>query len=124
MADVDANETIAVTGMGVVTSLGAAPDTLFRALVQGKRGFSKIRAFDTTGCRVDIAAEAPLPAVSSKPSLVSHGAYTRTAALALHAASAALQQAALPAEARAGAALALGSAGAGTRPPLAELRRR
>jgi 3-oxoacyl-[acyl-carrier-protein] synthase II len=114
MADVDANEIIAVTGMGVVTSLGAAPDTLFRALVQGQRGFSKIRAFDTTGCRVDIAAEAPLPAVNSKPSLVSHGAYTRTAALALHAASAALQQAALPAEARAGAALALGSAGAGT----------
>ncbi len=100
--------------MGVITALGAAPDTLFRALVQGQRGFSKIRAFDITGCRVDIAAEAPLPAASSKPALVSHGAYTRTAALALHAASAALQQAALPAAARSGAALVLGSAGAGT----------
>jgi 3-oxoacyl-[acyl-carrier-protein] synthase II len=111
---VDAKQSIAVTGLGVITSLGTDPDTLFRGLVRAERGFGKVRAFDTTGCRVDIAAEARLPETGPKPIGVAHAAYTRTAALAHHAASAALRQAELPGETLGRAGLVLGSAGAGT----------
>jgi 3-oxoacyl-[acyl-carrier-protein] synthase II len=102
-----------VTGLGAINALGASPESSFRALLAGERGFSKIRAFDTTGCRVDIAAQAPDPPASSFPA-VDGATLTRTAALALYAANSAWQQSGLPREWLGRVGLVLGSAGCGT----------
>lgn len=48
---------VVVTGMGVVTSLGADLDTFWNNLQAGKSGVSLIEAFDTTEYTTKIAAE-------------------------------------------------------------------
>jgi 3-oxoacyl-[acyl-carrier-protein] synthase II len=96
--------------MGAVSALGRDAAEIFERLVAGERGIGRIRGFDTTGCRVDIAAEAPDVPLPPRGT----AAHSRTAALALHAARAALAQAHLGPESRQRVGLALGSAGDGT----------
>ncbi|WP_197257605.1 beta-ketoacyl-ACP synthase II [Paenibacillus dendritiformis] len=47
---------VVVTGMGVVTALGSDLDTLWRSLMEGKSGISRIESFDTTDYPTKIAA--------------------------------------------------------------------
>ena len=48
---------IAVTGMGAVTALGAGTNSLWTGLLDGRRPFAPVRAFDASTCRVNLAAE-------------------------------------------------------------------
>ncbi len=97
-------EPIAVTSMGAVTAMGGDKISLWVGLLDGRRPFSKVRAFDAGSCRVNVAAE-----VSMTLQRLGH---SRTADLGVTAAREALQQAhPLPPSARIG--LVVGSTGVG-----------
>jgi 3-oxoacyl-[acyl-carrier-protein] synthase II len=48
---------IAVTGLGAITALGNGTNALWTGLLEGRRPFAPIRAFDPGACRVNLAAE-------------------------------------------------------------------
>lgn len=48
---------VAVTGVGIVTSLGSSAPETFARLLRGERGFSAITLFDTAGQRTGLGAE-------------------------------------------------------------------
>jgi 3-oxoacyl-[acyl-carrier-protein] synthase II len=48
---------VAITGVGIVSALGASADRTFERLVAGERGFSEIDLFDTQGLRARFAAQ-------------------------------------------------------------------
>ena len=48
---------VAITGMGVVSSLGLDTDSFFNNIVNGKSGISPITSFDTSNHSVKIAGE-------------------------------------------------------------------
>ena len=97
-------EPIAVTSMGAVTAMGSDKISLWAGLLDGRRPFAKVRAFDATSCRVNIAAEV---ALALPPS-----GHSRTADLGVTAAREALLKAhPLPARDRIG--LVVGSTGVG-----------
>ena len=97
-------EPIAVTSMGAVTAMGGDKNSLWVGLLDGRRPFSKVRAFDAGNCRVNVAAE-----VNTTFPLLGH---SRTADLGVTAAREALQRAhPLPPSARIG--LVVGSTGVG-----------
>ncbi len=50
-------EKIAITGIGVLSSIGIGRDAYWEALFQGKTGFRPITLFDTTAFRVHVAGE-------------------------------------------------------------------
>ncbi len=50
-------EKIAITGIGVLSSIGIGRDVYWEALFQGKTGFRPITLFDTTAFRVHVAGE-------------------------------------------------------------------
>ncbi|MFY9823752.1 MAG: beta-ketoacyl synthase N-terminal-like domain-containing protein, partial [Thermoanaerobaculia bacterium] len=54
---------VVVTGMGVVTSLGNDPETLWQALLAGRSGVSAIRQFDSRAFPVRIGSEVDLAAL-------------------------------------------------------------
>ena len=43
-------ETVAITGLGLVSGLGRTPERFVDALLEGARAISEITAFDTSGC--------------------------------------------------------------------------
>ncbi len=104
---------VAITGVGAITALGAGADETVREVFAGRRGIRPIHRFDSTGCRVRIAAEAPEPQLGSSVALASPLGATRTAMLGAYAARDALVGAGYAAGAPAGTALVFGSAGAG-----------
>jgi 3-oxoacyl-[acyl-carrier-protein] synthase II len=53
---------IAITGVGVVTSLGAGASAVFDRLVAGERGFAERRLFSLPDARSALAGEVALPA--------------------------------------------------------------
>lgn len=48
---------IAVTGLGMVTSIGAGREEFWNALIAGKCGFGPVRSFNTSGYSVHLGAE-------------------------------------------------------------------
>jgi 3-oxoacyl-[acyl-carrier-protein] synthase II len=48
-----------LTGVGVITSLGADPDSYWRSLLEGRTGIKPIKSFDASGLPVRIAGEIP-----------------------------------------------------------------
>lgn len=56
---------IAITGVGLVTAVGASRDSTWRGLVEGQCGIRPVTVFDTEGYRSRVAAEAPPAAFSS-----------------------------------------------------------
>lgn len=44
-------EPVAITGLGLISSLGRTPERFIDALLSGARAISEITTFDTTGCR-------------------------------------------------------------------------
>ena len=49
---------VAVTGMGAVTALGGDLPTVWRRLLAGDNGITRIRAFDASDYTCKVAAEA------------------------------------------------------------------
>jgi 3-oxoacyl-[acyl-carrier-protein] synthase II len=48
---------IAITGIGVVTSIGTGKQAFWDAVLAGRRGFSQVESFDTSAYRVSIGGE-------------------------------------------------------------------
>lgn len=97
---------IAVTGLGAITALGSGENALWSGLLEGRRPFGPVGAFDARSCKVNLAAEVrhDLP----------QGCRSRTATLGVTAAREALPQTgALPARERIG--LVVASTGFGDR---------
>jgi len=114
---------VAITGVGAITALGAGVEATFRSVLAGHRGIRPIQRFDSTGCRVRIAAEAPEPEGVTAARAASLLGASRTARLGLHAARDALDSAGFRQGAPAGTALVLGTAGAGDAALETHLRR-
>ena len=55
---------VAITGVGLVTSLGGTTEASWRGLVEGRCGIGPLRSFDPTGFRSTVAAEVPLDEVT------------------------------------------------------------
>ena len=53
------SEQVAITGMGIVCSLGLSRDEVALQARAGRRSFAPLRAFDASGFKVNLAAEAP-----------------------------------------------------------------
>lgn len=54
---------VAITGVGLVTALGATTKASWDGMVAGRCGIGPLRAFDSTGFRSTVAAEVPIEAV-------------------------------------------------------------
>jgi 3-oxoacyl-(acyl-carrier-protein) synthase len=91
------SERVAITGVGITCALGTSAATVAAAARAGTRPFAKVRRFDASAFKVDLAAEVPAFDAEGRfgrPAL-RHG--SRTDRLALWAAADALEEAALPA---------------------------
>lgn len=101
---------IAVTGLGAISGLGAGVEALWDGLLSGACAIAPIRAFDASGCRVGIAAEAPNPLPNPEGTLWGE---SRTVRLALAAAGEAIADARLTPQDLLGAGLVFGSTAGG-----------
>ncbi len=81
---------VAVTGVGIVSALGASAESTFDRLLRGERGFSEISLFDVAGQRTRFAAEVPHFAPEQWERREGLGPLSRSDALALAAAHDAL----------------------------------
>ena len=86
-------ERIAITGLGVISSLGLGREESFRRLCAGERGIGPVSLFDTSGLRSQIAAEVRGLDVSAIAPRAEAADWSRSDALALIAAREALKQA-------------------------------
>ncbi|MEO7092400.1 MAG: beta-ketoacyl synthase N-terminal-like domain-containing protein, partial [Polyangiales bacterium] len=84
---------VAITGVGIVCSLGATVEGVWQRLVRGDRGIGPVTLFDVAGQKTSIAAEVSDLVVPAGPP-----PWSRTDALALHAARQALAEAKLDAD--------------------------
>ncbi len=80
---------VAVTGMGVVTSLGCGKETNWKALTEGRSGIRRITRFPTDGLRTTIAGT--VQGISVAP----YSAYELSLAMAIAATEEALSEAGL-----------------------------
>jgi 3-oxoacyl-[acyl-carrier-protein] synthase II len=90
--------TVAVTGLGAITALGATAQASFDRLAAGDRGFRPLRLFDAAGYRTSLVGQvddALLPAPA--PGAFAAADFSRTSVLAQRAAAAALACAGLDA---------------------------
>lgn len=97
---------IAVTGIGVICSLGSSQSEFWAAAVEGRRGIGPVDLFDTEGCRSGLAGQ--IHGLEEPPRRVS-----RTDLLCLTAAREAAAQARLPASVIASFGVSLGTSTAG-----------
>ena len=74
---------VAVTSVGIVSSLGQSADVTFERLIRGERGFSSIDAFDTAGQRTSFAATVPEFDVAAWEAREALGPLSRSDALAM-----------------------------------------
>jgi 3-oxoacyl-[acyl-carrier-protein] synthase II len=79
-----------VTGVGLVTALGAGVEATWSGLVRGKRAIRNATLFDTSGQRVGLVAQATDVVVPDSP-LELFGQWSRTSALASSAAREAIR---------------------------------
>ncbi len=90
--------TIAVTGVGAVTSLGGTARETFERLVRGERGLRPLTVFDGAGYRTTIVAEVAGLEVPAEVESGRRRDASRTSTLALMAAREALDESELPRE--------------------------
>ena len=88
------NKRIVVTGIGLVTPLGADVKSSWNYLIEGKDARNPITLFDTSGCRCHEGAEVVRDHLPS-PQHFGRGSLSRASALALPAIEEALEQARL-----------------------------
>src|SRR5262249_34236447 len=86
---------IAITGVGLVTALGATREESWRRMVAGDCGIRPATVFDTEGYRSRVAGEVDIDAVDGGASPLQRRRRSRSDRLGLHAAVAALTASAL-----------------------------
>jgi len=109
------NDTVVVTGIGIVCGLGSGKARVLSEMMANRSGIGKIRSFDTTGLRTDIGAEVSDFDPSRYFPEGSAEGYDRCGQLAIAAATEALAESRLPlgeAE-RAGIGVVLGTCNGG-----------
>ena len=76
---------VAITGVGLVTALGAAREESWRRMVAGECGIGPATVFDAAGYRSRIAAQVPMGEIDEplKP-VVTSGAAFRSDRIGLH----------------------------------------
>jgi 3-oxoacyl-[acyl-carrier-protein] synthase II len=79
-----------VTGVGLVTALGAGVEATWSGLVRGQRAIRSATLFDTSGQRVGLVAQAPEVVLPDSPPELG-GQWSRTSALACTAAREAIR---------------------------------
>ena len=84
---------IAVTGIGLVTSLGASREENWRRLLAGDCGISPMTTFDVEGFRSRIAAQVFMPAIDAALSPLERRRLSRGDRIGLHAATEAIEDA-------------------------------
>ena len=84
---------IAVTGIGLVTALGATRESSWRAMVEGQCGVRPVSVFDTEGFRSRVAAEVDLSALDGALTPLERRRNSRGDRIALHAAGEAITDA-------------------------------
>jgi len=84
---------LCVTGLGLVTSLGAGVEATWTRLVRGDRAIEPIALFDASGQRASLVGQVRGSALPGKPTDL--GAWSRTSAMAVVAAGEALRNAAV-----------------------------
>ena len=82
------NDCVAITGMGVICSLGITKDSIESSIRSGKRPFAPIKRFDASNYIVNLAAEVPSLQAQVPYTIPPHS--SRTDVLALAAAATAL----------------------------------
>ncbi|HEV8579678.1 MAG TPA: beta-ketoacyl-[acyl-carrier-protein] synthase family protein [Thermoanaerobaculia bacterium] len=103
------NPRVAVTGLGLVTPVGAGRDEVWQALLSGRSGFAPVESFDTRAFSVHLGAEVRGFRAEPYVQRLEPGALGRASLLAIAAARMALEDAGLDAAAlapeRAGVAM-------------------
>ena len=89
------SERLWVTGLGLVTPLGAGVEETWGRLVRGDRAIRPVTLFETQGQRASVAGEVGVVDLPSAPPDVV-GAWSRTSGMALSAAGEAMRMARLP----------------------------
>ena len=81
---------IAVTGIGLVTALGATRESSWQAMVEGQCGVRPVTVFDTDGFRSRVAAEVDLAGLDASMTPLERRRNSRGDRIALHAAGEAI----------------------------------
>ena len=103
--------TVAVTGLGAITALGATANETFARVVGGERGLRELTLFEADGYRTRIVGEVLGIPREGEPGHERQKGFSRTSELALRAGREALAHAALPPGLRVG--LVMGGTTAG-----------
>ncbi len=86
---------VAITGVGLVTALGATTEESWRGMVEGRCGIGPLRVFDSTGFRSTVAAEVPLDDVARDMTSLERRRWSRSDQIGVAAAREALAQSGL-----------------------------
>jgi 3-oxoacyl-[acyl-carrier-protein] synthase II len=86
---------VAVTGIGLVTALGATREETWRRMLAGECGIRPVTLFDTTGYRSRVAAEVDIAAVDEQLGSLRLRRHSRSDRIGLHAATEAIADAGL-----------------------------
>ena len=86
---------VAITGVGLVTALGATTEASWRGLVEGRCGIGPLRVFDSAGFRSTVAAEVPLDEVARGMTPLERRRWSRSDQIGVAAAREALCQSGL-----------------------------
>jgi 3-oxoacyl-[acyl-carrier-protein] synthase II len=84
---------VAITGVGLVTALGATREESWRRLVAGECGVSPVTVFDTEGYRSRVAAEVDMEAIDAALTPVERRRRSRGDKIAVHIATEAVDDA-------------------------------
>jgi 3-oxoacyl-[acyl-carrier-protein] synthase II len=86
---------VAVTGVGIVSALGATRETTWQRMVEGACGVRPVTLFEVTGYRSQVAAEVPLADMESDETPLQRRRLSRADRIGLRAADEALADAGL-----------------------------
>ena len=86
---------VAITGVGLVTALGATTDQSWRGMVEGRCGIGPLQVFDSTGFRSTVAAEVSLDDVARDLTPLERRRWSRSDQIGVAAAREALEQSGL-----------------------------
>ena len=86
---------VAITGVGLVTALGAAREESWRRMVAGECGIGPATVFDVEGYRSRIAAQVPMREIDAAFTALERRRLSRGDRIGLHAAAEAINDAGL-----------------------------
>ena len=86
---------VAITGVGLVTALGATREESWRRMLEGECGIGPLRVFDAEGYRSRIAAQVPMNDIDAPLTALERRRLSRGDRIGLHAAAEAIDDAGL-----------------------------